>query len=248
MNDKNKYIPIQILNRLNGKFCTECQYVGSVRFETIQHIQNIHLKTKLFQCNLCNFESLKLRVLKKHFENSHLLPTISKNIQKKRQIKSNKNNSKRNIFLKSQEFSRKKGRNRDNTQIIRTDDEEKIRNPGKRKFAPNSNELPYPGEVKKSLNNQRKSDELVVPEASKDHCPQNNSKIMESNSQDIHILEKHSQSLEVENVVDDGIIPANKDTIQIPNTSTKVSDENSKKNVSALKIHTVSLKSLLKLV
>ena len=114
------------------------------------------------------------------------LPTISKNIQKKRQIKSNKNNSKRNIFLKSQEFSRKKqGRNRDNTQIIKTDDEEKIRNPGKRKFAPNSNELTYPGEVKKSLNKQRKSDELVVPEASKDHCPQNNSKIMESNSQDI---------------------------------------------------------------
>ena len=114
------------------------------------------------------------------------LPTISKNIQKKRQIKSNKNNSKRNIFLKSQEFSRKKERNRDNnTQIIRTDDEEKIRNPGKRKFAPNSNELTYPGEVKKSLNKQRKSDELVVPEASKDHCPQNNSKIMESNSQDI---------------------------------------------------------------
>ena len=148
--------------------------------------KNIHLKTKLFQCNLCNFESLKLRVLKKHFENSHLLPTISKNIQKKRQIKSNKNNSKRNIFLKSQEFSRKKERNRDNnTQIIRTDDEEKIRNPGKRKKAPNSNELTYPGEVKKSLNNQRKSDELVVPEASKDHCPQKNSKIMESNSQDI---------------------------------------------------------------
>ena len=213
MNDKNKYIPIQILNRLNGKFCTECQYVGSVRFETIQHIQNIHLKTKLFQCNLCNFESLKLRVLRKHFENSHLLPTISKNIQKKRQIKSNKNNSKRNIFLKSQEFSRKKGRNRDNkTQIIRTDDEEKIRNPGKRKKAPNSNELTYPGEVKKSLNKQRKSDELVVPEASKDHCPQNNSKVME-----------------VENVVDDGIIPANEDTIQIPNTSTKVSDENLRK-------------------
>ena len=41
----------------------------------------------------------------------------------------------------------------------------------------------------------------------------------------IHILEKHSQSLEVENVVDDGIIPANEDTIHIPNTSTKVSDE-----------------------
>ena len=136
------------------------------------------------------------------------LPTISKNIQKKRQIKSNKNNSKRNISLKSQEFSRKKGRNRDNTQIIRADDEEKIRNPGKRKFAPNSNELTYPGEVKKSLNNQRKSDELVVPEVSKDHCPQNNSKVME-----------------VENVVDDGIIPANEDTLQIPNTSTKVSDE-----------------------
>ena len=114
------------------------------------------------------------------------LPTISKNIQKKRQIRSNKNNSKRNIFLKSQEFSRKKqGRNRDNTQIIKTDDEEKIRNPGKRKFAPNSNELTYSGEVKKSLNNQRKSDELVVPEASKDHCPQNNSKITESTSQDI---------------------------------------------------------------
>ena len=41
----------------------------------------------------------------------------------------------------------------------------------------------------------------------------------------IHILEKHSQSLEVENVVNDGIIPANEDTIHIPNTSTKVSDE-----------------------
>ena len=41
----------------------------------------------------------------------------------------------------------------------------------------------------------------------------------------IHILEKHWQSLEVENVVDDGIIPANEDTIHIPNTSTKVSDE-----------------------
>ena len=80
MNDKNKYIPIQILNRLNGKFGTECQYVGSVRFETIQHIQNIHLKTKLFQCNLCNFESLKLRVLKKHFENSHLKKDKSKTV------------------------------------------------------------------------------------------------------------------------------------------------------------------------
>ena len=41
----------------------------------------------------------------------------------------------------------------------------------------------------------------------------------------IHILEKHSQSLEVENIVDDGIISANEDTIHIPNTSTKVSDE-----------------------
>ena len=70
--EKPKYLPTQILNKLSGKICTECQYVGSVRFDTIQHIKNVHLKTKLFQCNLCNFGCLKLRVLKKHFENSHL--------------------------------------------------------------------------------------------------------------------------------------------------------------------------------
>ena len=217
MQDKNKYLPIQILNRLSGKICTECQYVGSVRFDTIQHIRNVHLKTKLFQCNLCNFGSLKLHVLKKHFENSHLknksktiddeeehaaqddchigisdfddpdeivevpLPSkhvpeivnleidqpqkpILENIQKKRQ--KNKN-SKRNMILKSQ-------------------GKEKIKNRGKRKLVQNPNEVKYPGDVKKSLKNQGKSDvsmkEELVPEALKD-CQQYNSKNMESNSE-----------------------------------------------------------------
>ena len=235
--EKPKYLPIQILNKLSGKICTECQYVGSVRFDTIQHIKNVHLKTKLFQCNLCNFGCLKLRVLKKHFENSHLksksktigdkehaaqdchfgildfddpneivevpLPPkhvpeivnleidqpppvgkqqrkpILENIQKKRQ--KNKN-CKRNAHLKSQ-VSRRRNRN------FNTADEfgkEKIKNLGKRKVVQNANEVTYPGDVKKSLKSQEKSDvstkEQLVPEASKD-CQQNNSKKMESNSQ-----------------------------------------------------------------
>merc|ERR1712001_656392 len=43
VDDKDKHIPLQILNRLDGKKCTVCKYDGPVRFDTIRHIRKNHL-------------------------------------------------------------------------------------------------------------------------------------------------------------------------------------------------------------
>merc|ERR1712001_366647 len=71
VDDKDKHIPLQILNRLDGKKCTVCKYDGPVRFDTIRHIRNIHLKIKVFECNGCDFKNSKLSLLREHFKTNH---------------------------------------------------------------------------------------------------------------------------------------------------------------------------------
>ena len=74
----DQYMPSKIAEKLLGKKCTECGYLGPQKFDTIRHIRNIHLKLNEFQCNECYFSHYKLKVLKEHFRNIHQNKEIEK--------------------------------------------------------------------------------------------------------------------------------------------------------------------------
>ena len=75
---EDQYMPTKIAEKLLGKKCTECGYLGPQKFDTIRHIRNIHLKLNEFQCNECNFSHYKLKILKEHFRNVHQNKEIDK--------------------------------------------------------------------------------------------------------------------------------------------------------------------------
>ena len=77
MADGDKHLPSKIYEKLNGKICKQCGYDGPVRFDTIRHIRNVHLKTKFWTCNKCNFESKLLNELKKHFDDTHAKHSVT---------------------------------------------------------------------------------------------------------------------------------------------------------------------------
>lgn len=66
-----KYLPRDLMAKLQGNKCLDCNFVGIVRFDTIRHIRNVHLKTKFFHCNYCHFSNTYLRKLKDHHEAVH---------------------------------------------------------------------------------------------------------------------------------------------------------------------------------
>ena len=66
------HVPRQILNKLDGKTCTECGLTGRKRFDTIRHIRNVHLKIKLYECNICNYGNERMKILQMHYKTSHL--------------------------------------------------------------------------------------------------------------------------------------------------------------------------------
>ncbi len=69
---QDRYLPNGILNRLDGRLCLDCKYLGPKRFDTIRHIRNLHLKTKLFFCNHCSFADEKMTNLRQHFFAEHV--------------------------------------------------------------------------------------------------------------------------------------------------------------------------------
>ena len=77
MADADKHLPSKIYEKLNGKICKQCGYDGPVRFDTIRHIRNVHLKTKFWTCDKCKFESKLLNELKKHFDDTHAKHSVT---------------------------------------------------------------------------------------------------------------------------------------------------------------------------
>lgn len=66
------YLPRDILSKLQGKLCLECNYFGPKRFDTIRHIRNLHLRTKFFKCNHCSFSNEYLKCLSDHYHEFHV--------------------------------------------------------------------------------------------------------------------------------------------------------------------------------
>ena len=56
------------------------RYKGSRRSNTYRHIQGVHLKIKVYQCNMCDFGNEKMGLLKEHFQNIHKDDNLNKDI------------------------------------------------------------------------------------------------------------------------------------------------------------------------
>ena len=56
------------------------RYKGSRRSNTYRHIQGVHLKIKVYQCNMCDFGNEKMGLLKEHFQNIHKDGNLNENI------------------------------------------------------------------------------------------------------------------------------------------------------------------------
>ena len=66
------HVPWKISSNIEGiKTCKICGLVGIKPHDTYRHILNVHLKSKLFQCNNCDFGTKRIGVLRVHFNTAH---------------------------------------------------------------------------------------------------------------------------------------------------------------------------------
>ena len=56
------------------------RHEGKVRSHTYRHILGVHLKLKVYQCNMCDFGNEKMGLLKEHFQNTHKDGNLNENI------------------------------------------------------------------------------------------------------------------------------------------------------------------------
>ena len=68
---EEKHIPWQISSCMDGKRCKICGTIGQTKHDIFRHIRNVHLKSKLFQCNNCDFGTERMGLLKVHFKTIH---------------------------------------------------------------------------------------------------------------------------------------------------------------------------------
>ena len=66
-----KHVPWQISSCIEGKRCKICGMVGQTKHDIFRHVRNVHLKSKLFQCNNCEFATERMGLLKVHFKTTH---------------------------------------------------------------------------------------------------------------------------------------------------------------------------------